>query len=47
MGVDGTLFFIKLKQYITGEKLDIRDLYFKSNGKVAIWSIDNLKVELC
>jgi hypothetical protein len=46
MGVDGTLFYIKLKEYITGEKLDIRDLYFKSNGRKAIWVIDNLKVEL-
>jgi hypothetical protein len=45
MGVDGTLFYIKLKEYITGEKLDIRDLYFKSNGRKAIWVIDNLKVE--
>jgi hypothetical protein len=46
MGVDGTLFYIKLKEYITGEKLDIRDLYFKSNGRKAIWSLDNLKIEL-
>jgi hypothetical protein len=46
MGVDGTLFYIKLKEYITGEELDIRDLYFKSNGRKAIWVIDNLKVEL-
>jgi len=46
MGVDGTLFYIKLKEYITGEKLDIRDLYFKSNGRKAIWVVDNFKVEL-
>ena len=46
MGVDGTLFYIKLKEYITGEELDIRDLYFKSNGRKAIWALDNLKVEL-
>jgi len=46
MGVDGTLFFIKLKQYITGEKLDIRDLYFRSNGKLALWLVDNLKCEI-
>ena len=46
MGVDGTLFYIKLKEYITGEELDIRDLYFKSNGRKAIWAIDNLKVKL-
>ena len=46
MGVDGTLFYIKLKQYITGEKLNIRDLYFRSNGKTALWVVDNLKVEI-
>ena len=46
MGVDGTLFYIKLKEYITGEKLDIRDLYFRSNGRKAIWALDNLKVKL-
>ena len=46
MGVDGTLFYIKLKQYITGEKLDIRDLYFRSNGKTALWIVDDLKVEI-
>jgi hypothetical protein len=45
-GVDGTLFFIKLKQYITGEPLDIKDLYFRSNGRLAIWIIDNLKFEI-
>ena len=31
---------------ITGEKLDIRDLYFRSNGRKAIWALDNLKVKL-
>jgi len=46
MGVDGTLFYIKLKEYITGEELDIRDLYFRSNGRKAIWVLDNLKVKL-
>jgi len=45
-GVDGTLFFIKLKQYITGEPLDIKDLYFRSNDRLAIWIIDNLKFEI-
>lgn len=47
MGVDGTLFYIKLKQYITSEDLDIKDLYFRSSGKKAIWNVDNLKIELC
>jgi hypothetical protein len=30
----------------TGEELDIRDLYFRSNGRKAIWALDNLKVKL-
>lgn len=47
VGVDGNLFYLKLKQYITNESLDIKDLYFKNNGKKAIWAIDNLKLELC
>jgi hypothetical protein len=47
IGCDGTKFYIKLKQYITGEKLDVRDLYFKSAGNIAIWMQDNLKIELC
>jgi len=45
-GVDGTQFFIKLKEYITGESLEIRDLYFRSNGKLAIWALDNLSCNL-
>jgi len=47
VGCDGHQFYLKFKQYITGEKIDIRDLYFKSAGKVAIWELDNLKIEIC
>ena len=45
-GVDGTQFFIKLKQYITEEPLDIRDLYFRSNGKLALWYHEKLNFSL-
>jgi hypothetical protein len=45
-GVHGDLFYLKLKQYITKENIDIRDLYFRSNGRLAIWSVDNLKCEI-
>lgn len=45
-GVDGTQFFIKLKEYITGEALDIRDLYFRSNGKLALWCHEKLKCDI-
>lgn len=46
VGVNANQFYLKLKQYITGEKIDLRDLYFKQDGKLAIWMIDSLKVEI-
>lgn len=46
VNLDGTLFFIKLKEYITGEELDIRDFFFRSNGKLAIWSDPRIKLSL-
>jgi len=46
LSVNGQLFYLKLKQYITGEPLDIRDLYFKSDGKLALWMIDGLNVSI-
>jgi hypothetical protein len=46
VGVDGTQFYLKLKEYITGESINIKDLYFKNAGKLAIWSHDNLKCKI-
>lgn len=46
VGCNGNLFFYFLKKYILQEPLDIRDLYFRSDGNLAIWKIDGLKVEL-
>ncbi len=46
VSVNGQQFYLKLKQYITGESLDIRDLYFKQDGKLAIWMVDNLEVKI-
>jgi hypothetical protein len=37
---------LKLKQHITGESIDIRDLYFKQDGKLAIWMVDNIEVKI-
>jgi len=37
VGVDGTQFYLKLKEYITGETIDERDLYFRNNHKLAKW----------
>jgi hypothetical protein len=46
VGVNAHQFYLKLKQYITNEKIDLRDLYFKQDGKLALWVIDNLKIEI-
>jgi hypothetical protein len=46
IGCSGNQFYWKLKEYITGEKIDIRDLYFKSEGKLAIWNHPDLKISL-
>ncbi len=45
-GCNGSKYFIFLKKYILNESLDVRDLYFRFDGDLAIWNIDNLKVEL-
>ena len=46
VGCNGNLFFYFLKKYIFEDPLDIRDLYFRSDGNLAIWKIDGLKCEL-
>ena len=38
--------YMKLKEYITGEKIDIRDLYFKNEGKLAIWMVEGLDIKV-
>lgn len=45
-GCNGHKYFIYLKKYILQEDLDIRDLYFRIDGDLAIWNIEGLKVEL-
>lgn len=44
-GVDGTQLFIKIKEYLTHENIDIKDLYFRNNGKLAVWDYDGFKIE--
>ena len=46
VGCNGNLFFYFLKKYIFKEPLDIRDLYFRSDGNLAIWKVDGLKCQL-
>ena len=35
-----------LKKYIFNEPCDIRDLYFRMDGDLAIWNVDGLNIEL-
>jgi len=46
VGCNGNLFFLYLKKYILKEPLDVRDLFFKMDGNIAIWNIEGLKVSL-
>lgn len=46
VGCNGHKFFMYLKKYIFNEPYDIRDLYFRMDGELAIWNTDNLKLEL-
>jgi hypothetical protein len=45
-GCNGHKYFIYLKKYILNEPLDIRDLYFRMDGNLAIWNVEGLKLEL-
>ena len=45
-GCNGSKYFIYLKKYILNEPLDIRDLYFRMDGDLAIWNVEGLNVEL-
>jgi len=46
VGCNGHKYFINLKKYIFKEELDIRDLYFRMDGDLAIWNIEGLKLEI-
>lgn len=46
VGCNGNLFFLYLKKYVLNEPIDIRDLYFKMDGNIAIWNVEGLKVSL-
>lgn len=45
-GCNGNKYFIYLKKYIFNEPLDIRDLYFRTDGGLAIWNIEGLEIKL-
>ena len=46
VGCNGNQFFMNLKNHIFEESLDIRDLYFRMDGSLAIWNVDKLKISL-
>ena len=46
VGCSANKYFLNLKKYITFEKLDIRDLYFRSDKKLAIWYDERLNISL-
>ena len=46
VGCNGSKYFIFLKKYILNEPLDVRDLYFRIDGDLAIWNVENLKINL-
>lgn len=46
VGCSGHRFFMYLRKYIFDEPYDIRDLYFRMDGELAIWNTDKLKLEL-
>lgn len=45
-GCNGHKYFIYLKKYILNEPLDIRDLYFRIDGDLAIWNVEGLKLDI-
>ena len=46
VGCSGHRFFMALKKYVFGEPYDVRDLYFRIDGQLAMWKIDGLKSSL-
>ena len=46
VGCNGHKFFMYLKKYIFNEPYDVRDLYFRMDGELAIWKTEDLKINL-
>lgn len=46
VGCNGNRFFLLLKKYIFNEDVDVRDLYFRVDGNIAIWKIDGMETKL-
>lgn len=46
VGCNSHLFYINLKKYILNQPVEIKDLFFRMDGNLAIWNYDGLKLEL-
>ena len=46
VGCNGHRYFMVLKQDVFGEPLDVRDLYFRLEGDLAIWKVPGLNVNI-
>jgi hypothetical protein len=46
VGCNGNLYFINLKKYITNEDIDIRDLYFRMDNRLAVWYDEKINISL-
>lgn len=46
VGCNSHTFYINLKKYILNQPVEIKDLYFRMDGNLAIWNFDGLKLEL-
>ena len=46
VGCNGQKFFMLLKKHIFHEPYDIRDLYFRMDGELAVWKKEGMKIEL-
>ncbi len=46
VNLDDNLFYIKLKEYITKESMDVRDFYFRNSGRLAVWNDPRIEIQI-
>lgn len=46
VGCNGHRYFMVLKQDVFGEPLDVRDLYFRMEGDLAVWAVPGLNMSM-
>jgi hypothetical protein len=46
VGCNGHRYFMVLKQEVLGEPLDVRDLYFRMEGELAVWKVPGVEIKL-